>query len=54
MQKNGLFHTPDSWDDLEKWIMRHNTDSRVSLFTAAHMARNITIDQLSTKESTNG
>ena len=45
MKKHGLFATPESWEDLEHWILRHNKDQRVSLFTAAHMARNYTIDE---------
>ena len=50
---SGLFNTPDTWEDLEKWILQHSRDQHVSLLTSAHMARNITITQMQ-KEETNG
>ena len=50
MHKHGLFATPESWEDLENWILRHSKDQRVSLYTAAHMARNYTIDEYESQQ----
>jgi hypothetical protein len=53
LKLSGLFNTPDTWEDLEKWILQHSRDQHVSLLTSAHMARNYTIKQLQ-EESDNG
>lgn len=45
IKKSGLFNTPETWEYLENWILSHSRESHVSLFTAAHMARNYTIDE---------
>ena len=46
LKLSGLFNTPDTWEDLEKWILQHSRDQHVSLLTSAHMARNYTIKQV--------
>jgi hypothetical protein len=53
LKLSGLFNTPDTWEDLEKWILQHSRDQHVSLLTSAHMARNYTIKQVQ-DESDNG
>ena len=42
--KSGLFHTPDSWDDLMDWIERHPPKDRPALITAAGMAWNLALE----------
>lgn len=37
----GLFNTPDSWQVIEDWIMRHAPEDRIHLWTAAGMAWNL-------------
>ena len=34
-------HTPEDWDELTKWIQRHNKDRWSTLLTAACMAWNL-------------
>lgn len=38
---NGLFHTPESWNELIKWIELHAAADRPHLVTAAGMAWNL-------------
>jgi len=54
----GLFHEPESWNELINWIDRHNSADRPHLLTAAAMGVNMTAAQAvkihnSTKESNN-
>jgi len=37
----GLYHTPDSWDELIEWINMHHSSDRAHLLTAAGMAWNL-------------
>ena len=41
LQPHGLFHTPEDWPELERWINLHTPDERTHLFTAAIMAWNL-------------
>jgi hypothetical protein len=56
---NGLFHEPESWDELLDWIDRHNSADRPHLLSSAGMAANMTAAHAvklhnSIKESDNG
>ena len=42
--KSGLFHTPDSWNDLMDWIELHPATDRPALITAAGMAWNLALE----------
>ena len=37
----GIIHTPQSWDEIMKWIHAHSTEDRAHLVTAAGMAWNL-------------
>ena len=37
----GLYHTPESWDELIEWINMHHSSDRPHLLTAAGMAWNL-------------
>ena len=37
----GLYHTPESWDELIEWINMHHKSDRAHLLTAAGMAWNL-------------
>ena len=52
IKMSGLFSTPDTWEDLEKWILQHSRDQHVSLLTSAYMARNYIIKEM--QESDDG
>jgi len=53
IKPSGFFNTPDTWEDLEKWILQHSRDQHVSLLTSAHMARNYTIKQIQEDDKVN-
>jgi len=36
-----LFHTPNDWDEIMKWINAHNKEDIAHLTTAAAMAWNL-------------
>jgi hypothetical protein len=36
-----FFHTPKSWDEIERWIEAHPKQDRIHLYTAAVMAWNL-------------
>jgi len=36
-----LFHTPDSFQEIEKWIELHNAEEKIHLYTAAYMTLNL-------------
>jgi hypothetical protein len=41
IKPNNFFHTPESWDEVERWIEAHPKEARVILYTAALMAWNL-------------
>ena len=38
---NNMFHTPESWDEVERWIELHPKEDRIHLYTAALMTWNL-------------
>lgn len=41
IKPNNFFHTPESWDEVERWIDAHPKEARVILYTAAVMTWNL-------------
>ena len=41
IKPHNFFHTPESWDEVERWINRHSPDERIHLLTAAMMTWNL-------------
>lgn len=41
IQTQGLFHTPESMEELEKWIEKHPPEERGRLYTAVWMFNNL-------------
>ena len=41
IKPHNMFHTPESWDEVERWINRHSPDERIHLLTAAMMTWNL-------------
>ncbi len=41
IQPQNMFHTPESWDELHKWIEAHSPEDRAHIMTAAVMAWNL-------------
>ncbi len=50
IQPVGMFHTPENWDELFKWIELHNPDDRPHLLTAAIMAWNLAAKLTNTED----
>ena len=44
IQKNELFHTPASVDELMAWVMKNSGGERVAAMTAAGMALNLAVE----------
>ena len=55
MQKQNLFATPESWEDLLQWVLLHPKSDQVHILTGAMMAWNYAchIVQQSEKENQN-
>jgi len=40
MKKQNAFATPESWEDLLEWVLRHNAEDRPHLMVAVMMTWN--------------
>jgi len=41
LKPHNFFHTPESWDEVERWIEQHPQEDRIHLYTAAIMTWNL-------------
>jgi hypothetical protein len=41
MKPLNIFHTPQDWDEIMRWINRHAPEDRAHITTAAAMAWNL-------------
>lgn len=41
IKEMGIFHTPETWDELMKWVHSHSAEDRAHLVTAIGMAWNL-------------
>ena len=43
IKPHNFFHTPESWDEVERWIELHPKEDRIHLLTAAMMTWNLAV-----------
>ena len=53
LKEQTLFATPNSFKSIEDWIMRHNGDEQIHLWTAAMMLHNLMVKVLVTNYEVN-
>lgn len=46
IQKEPMFNTPESWEDLLKWVQLHNPSDQIHILTGAMMAWNLACDYI--------
>ncbi len=51
MKKQGMFHTPESWEDLLRWIQLHPKSDQVHILTAAMMSWNLACETVKKEKS---
>lgn len=44
--KAGLFHTPETYQEIHDWIEKHPPEQRISLYTVMGMTLNMTVKVL--------
>jgi hypothetical protein len=53
IEKQNMFHSPESWEDLLQWILLHPKSDQVHILTGAMMAWNLACDTVQQSEKEN-